>query len=117
MNTEVAWRVIETQSYLQDCPPRLFLNRKILTLGKLANGLQNFMHRPVRQPLRKMVNFAVWHAKHFSDFTNRQPRVHGNEAPDHGYMFGTPTLVNIVEKFVAARTANIDVNIGAIPTL
>src|SRR2546429_5923723 len=43
--------------------------------------------------------------------------MHGDEASDHGDMFGAPVRVDVIEELVAPRAANIDVDVRAIPAL
>src|ERR1700681_4500756 len=43
--------------------------------------------------------------------------MHGDEASNHGYMFGAAVFVNVIEKLVAPRAANIDVDVRAIAAL
>jgi len=43
--------------------------------------------------------------------------VHGDETRDHCHVFGTPVFVHIVEQFIAARAADIDVDVWAIAAL
>ena len=71
----------------------------------------------MRQPLRESVHLTRWHAERFCHFAHGEPRMHGDEASNHGYMFGAPVFVNVIEKLVAPRAANIDVDVRAIAAL
>src|SRR5882762_1279491 len=117
MNSEMPRRVIEPQRHLENCFPRLVIDWQIAALRQIAYRRKNFAHRAVRQPFRKAVHFTRRHAKNFRYFAHRQPRVHGNETRDHGDVFRAPALVHIVEQFIAARAADIDVNVRAIAAL
>ena len=117
MNAHVSRRVVEPQRYLQNGFPWLVVHRQGAALRQVADGLQNLAHRAVRQPLRKMVHFAWGHAKHFCDFAHGQPRVHSHKTADHRDVLFAPSLVDVVEQFIAPRAANVDVDIGAIAAL
>src|SRR5213082_3356998 len=81
----------------------------------------------MRQPLREAVHFARGHAEGFCHFAHGEPSVHGDEAANHCYAgglppprshaFRAPVLVDVVEQLIAARAANVNVNVRAIAAL
>src|SRR6516162_6752312 len=111
------WSFVETQCYLQDGFPRLLVDRKVAAFRQVANRSQDFAHRAVRQALGEAVDFSRGHAECFCHFAHGQPRMHGDEASNHGDVLCAPVLVDIVEQLIAARAANIDVNVRAIASL
>src|SRR5436305_15335169 len=69
------------------------------------------------QALVEAVHFDWRHAKNLCALAHSQENMHSNEAANHGDMFRAPMLVNVIEQFIAARAANIDIDVRAIAAL
>ena len=117
MNSHVARRIVEAQCNLQNGFPGFVVCRKVAAFRQIANGLQDFAHGAMRQAFGEAVHFAWRHAEDFCHFPDGEPRVHGNKAADHGDVFRAPVLVDVIEQFIAARAADINVDVRAIAAL
>ena len=127
MDAQVARGIVQPLGHVQNRGPRLVVHRQAAALRQCADRRADFAHRAVRQPPGEVVHLAGRHAKDFGDLADGQASVHGDEAANHGHagalpapgrhMLGSPVLVDVAEQLVAARAADINVNVRAIAAL